>query len=380
MNKKLIYYTCGIGALIIASGILFWPNPKISVVMSTYNRQNFLPRAIDSVLNQTFSDFEFIITNDGSSDDTANILKKYAKQDSRIKILTNEQNKGLIYSLNRGLDAARGKYIARMDDDDISLGQRFEKQYQFMEKNPDITLTSSFVANPDDNRTWPFQKQTDSDTMKVELYTNIVPLSHPSIFVRRSFLEKHKIRYNEKYRAAEDRKFYLDLYDAGAKMGKVPEVLVYYRFHNTNPEQWYYDRWKNANLFLQDEILPRFDILDTYNSKNNCEIFHKMAEKNKTSNLLPQQLFERSVELRCPQNPVQHPQWSDAFIFNGNRVCRLNISKECGDIQSKTQDSFTIKWDHWGIETFVQKDGVWTLKKNEVSAPKKSKKANKKSK
>ena len=373
MNKKLISCICVMALTVSAVAIYHYSKPKISVVMSTYNRANLLPAAIDSILGQTFKDFEFIIINDGSSDDTADVLKKYADQDSRIRILTNPQNKGLVYSLNRGLDAAHGEFIARMDDDDVSLSTRFEKQYDFMKVNPNITATSSFVGQPQSGKVWPFQKKTDSDEMKTDLFLGTVPISHPSLFVRRDFLNTNHIRYNDKYESAEDNKFYLDLYDAGAIIGKVPEVLVLYRVHQTNPPEWNMARYNNTNLFLQDEILPRFDIHTQVTTRPPCEQFHQMVEANKIKKQLPQDLLEYSVEQKCPHNPVVHPFWRDAFIFKDNRVCRLNFRSECGTIQSQSTDTFSLKWDRWGLETFVRINGTWELKKTESANPVKNK-------
>ena len=109
--------------------------PKVSVVMSVYNSEKYLEEAIDSILNQTFQDFEFIIINDGSTDNSLQILKSYS--DTRL-IVINQHNIGLTKSLNKGINIAKGQYIARMDSDDISLPQRFEKQIEFLDKNQDV--------------------------------------------------------------------------------------------------------------------------------------------------------------------------------------------------------------------------------------------------
>ncbi|HAS7841575.1 TPA: glycosyltransferase family 2 protein, partial [Vibrio cholerae] len=119
-------------------------SPKISVVMSVYNGEKYLGEAIDSILKQTFSDFEFIIINDGSTDKTLEIIKSYMKKDDRI-VLVSRENKGLIVSLNEGLDLAKGQYIARMDADDISIKSRFEKQIEFLDSNPDIGVCGTWV-------------------------------------------------------------------------------------------------------------------------------------------------------------------------------------------------------------------------------------------
>ena len=111
-------------------------SPMISVIMSTYNRENYLPAAMESILNQTYTDFEFIIIDDASTDNTAKLLQEYQEKDSRIVVISNPQNLGYNKNLTTGFKLAKGKYLARMDDDDISLPTRFEKQVDFLEKTP----------------------------------------------------------------------------------------------------------------------------------------------------------------------------------------------------------------------------------------------------
>ena len=115
---------------------------KISVIMSVYNGEEYLAEAIDSVLGQSFSDFELIVINDCSTDGTSEILCKYASLDARVKVHTNEVNLRLPSSLNKAISLAEGKYIARMDADDICLPDRLEKQFEFMESHPDVALSS----------------------------------------------------------------------------------------------------------------------------------------------------------------------------------------------------------------------------------------------
>ena len=112
--------------------------PKVSVLMPAYNSEKYIAEAIESILNQTFSDFEFIIINDGSTDKTAEIVNGYARADKRIKFINNKKNQGLIAVLNQGLDLCRGEYIARMDSDDIAINDRLEKlDYLFIRSNHD---------------------------------------------------------------------------------------------------------------------------------------------------------------------------------------------------------------------------------------------------
>ena len=364
--KKFIFILL-ISVLCIGSFFIFKQKnpPLISVVMSTYNRAPLLSRAIDSILNQTFTDFEFIIIDDGSSDKTPEILAEYAKKDKRIRVITNNPNKGLIYSLNKGLQEAKGKYIARMDDDDISLPNRFMKQYDFMEKNPDIAVAGSWIGNPDNNQKWGFHDQTDPEKIKMFLYLNSVPISHPAAFIRRSFLTQHNITYSNEYKAAEDRKFWLDIMDADGKITNIPEVLLLFRLHGTNPYEYYVNQISNAHKFFHNEILPRFASKEEFENLDNCSIMRKMVEKNENLNLVSQSVLKPHVMKICPPENAEkakHIQWEGHFVFENDRVCRHN-PRDCATIIEKTSDKMTIKWDNWGTETFEKKDNIWIIKK-----------------
>ena len=122
--------------------------PKVSVVMSAYNAAAYLDEAVSSILDQTFRDFEFIIINNGSTDDTGPILDKYQKLDSRIRVYYHEQQ-GLARALNYGCRLARGQYIALMDADDISYAQRLEKQLEYIEGHPQIGILGTWICKID---------------------------------------------------------------------------------------------------------------------------------------------------------------------------------------------------------------------------------------
>jgi glycosyltransferase involved in cell wall biosynthesis len=123
--------------------------PKVSVVMSVYNGEKYLCEAIDSILNQTFENFEFLIVNDGSTDRTLEILQSY--RDPRIKVINNERNIGLTASLNKGLKIAKGEYVARMDADDVSFPHRLEQQKAFLDRNPRVAMVGSWAEVIDES-------------------------------------------------------------------------------------------------------------------------------------------------------------------------------------------------------------------------------------
>lgn len=126
-------------------------NELISVILPVYNGEKYLKEAIESILNQTYTNFEFIIIDDGSKDSSLEIIKEYEKEDERI-VAVSRENKGLIATLNEGIEKAKGKYIARMDQDDISLPNRFEEQLKIMENDKEIVVCGSWINVFGENR------------------------------------------------------------------------------------------------------------------------------------------------------------------------------------------------------------------------------------
>ena len=176
-------------------------NPIISVVLSVYNAQKYLAEAIESILNQTYSNFEFIIINDGSTDKSLEIIKNY--NDKRI-VLISRENRGLIESLNEGISQAKGKYIARMDADDISLPKRFEEQVAFMERNLDIGICGTAVigfGEAIEESIW--KLSSSNNTIKTELLFSSC-FAHPTVMIRRELIVKHNLFYNKAFIHSED--------------------------------------------------------------------------------------------------------------------------------------------------------------------------------
>lgn len=204
-------------------------NTMITVIMPVYNAELYLKDAIDSILNQTFSDFEFLILNDGSTDKSKEIILSYS--DTRIKYLENEKNLKLIKTLNKGLGIAKGKYIIRMDADDISLPNRFQEQFDFMELHHDVVLCGSFAEKFGIDKG--IFSVPISDKEIRENFLVYSPFIHPSVIIRHSTLTDNKIIYNAKYIHAEDYKFWLELLKVG-KVYNIGKVLLKYR---TSQEQ-----------------------------------------------------------------------------------------------------------------------------------------------
>ncbi len=204
-------------------------NVKASILLPVYNASSFLAEAIESILNQSFKDFELIILNDGSKDSSKDIILLF--NDIRIKYIENETNLGLIKTLNKGIDACAGEYIIRMDADDISEPKRIEKQICFMEKHPHIGVCGTWADVIDINGkiTGRIVNQTSPLFLAVSLLFT-VPLIHPSVCFRSSVLKNHL--YHE-VPVAEDFDLWCRL-DEVTQLSNIPEYLFRYRWHDTN--------------------------------------------------------------------------------------------------------------------------------------------------
>lgn len=211
---------------------------QLSVVMTNYNtRPDYLKSAVESVLNQTFSDFEFIVVDDGSTDSSPNIIEEYAKSDSRIIFLKNESNMGITKSLNRGFSAACGEYIARMDADDISLPTRFEKQIEFLNQHTDVIVCGTWAdligegAEKRKKKTWTVELPEREEFRCSLLFGNQASIIHPTAMFRKSMLDRFNIKYDENYPVSQDYKMWVEC-SKYAQCANVPEILFQYRLNN----------------------------------------------------------------------------------------------------------------------------------------------------
>lgn len=204
--------------------------PRVSVLMPAYNSEKYIGEAIESILNQTFTDFEFIIINDGSTDNTPKIIKEYAKKDKRIKFIDNKTNKGIVAVLNQGLDLCKGKYIARMDSDDISLPTRFAKQVDYMDKHPECGVVGTAIQ-VFGAKSWVWQ--TASSVKLLDLLVHGSQVAHPTAMIRTSVLRDNKIYYDSQYPHAEDYAFWMSIVQV-SEIHNLQTILLHYRWHSSN--------------------------------------------------------------------------------------------------------------------------------------------------
>ena len=275
-------------------------NPKISVLMATYNAEKYLKEAMDSILNQTFKDFEFIIIDDDSNDKTVEIIKSYS--DPRIKLIINPSNLGLPTSLNKGIEFSSGEFLVRMDPDDISLPERFTTQIEFMNKHNDIVICGSNAKSIGSKNNVIMSSPNNSDEIKVSLLFKTT-LIHPTIFIRKSFLVKNELKYSPQFLQTQD----YDLYTRASTFGKlanINKVLLLYRKHDKQASsEKIQNQFEYAKTIIKRQLVAlgmnpankeieialsvkRYLFLDDKNFPEKLEgLMQKIINANKTKNI-----------------------------------------------------------------------------------------------
>lgn len=231
--------------------------PEISIVMATFDNGTYLKKCIESVLKQEYTDWEFIIINDASIDNTESIIKRYLDERVNIVYIKNTRNLGLIDNLNRGLDIAKGKYIARIDGDDYwSDNSKLQKQVDFLNKNPQYGIVGclGYAVDEEDNKLYEvIYPSNDKDLRNVFLKHNC--FLHSGVVMKKSIVNKvHS--YNPKYPFAQDYDLFLKI-GTISKLHILPKFMIGYRINPRGHSQTKY----------QKQILETLEIIHAY--KNN---------------------------------------------------------------------------------------------------------------
>ncbi len=231
--------------------------PLVSVLMPTYNAGAFLNEAVESILNQTYKNLELIIINDGSIDNTEDRIKSF--KDSRIKYFKNENNLKLIKTLNKGLRLCTGKYIARMDADDIAVPTRIERQVAFMELNQDVVAAGTyakFFGSLSKTGIWMYPLQNDDIKLRLLWGSSII---HPTAIFKNDVVKNNNIQFKEEYLHAEDMKFWIDLSQFG-NLANMPETLLNYRIHGSQITEMYSNEMKKTIASILKNQFNYFNI------------------------------------------------------------------------------------------------------------------------
>jgi len=222
--------------------------PEVSIILPVYNGGPHLPKAINSILSQSFGDFELIIVNDGSTDHSEEVIKSF--NDPRIVYIANERNSGLIFSLNRAIDKASGKYIARMDADDICHPDRIAVQKKWLDEHPGTSLVASIIEFIDENDQPAGQWPKDRATISAKSIRKMMPhdncIAHPSVMARTEILKT--FRYKPYQKNIEDYDLWLRLLADGKIIEKIDRPLLEYRVHAKSVTS---EHLKTTNFFLK---------------------------------------------------------------------------------------------------------------------------------
>lgn len=271
----------------------FYHTPLISVIIPTYNRADLVPRAIESILGQTFKNFELIIVDDASDDETAAILKTYADADKRVKILKNEKNCGVSCARNKGLVNARGMYITMLDSDDYAMEDMLERQVRYFRTNPELAVVTGdyyYFASFDKvppiiPRSEKFHhfKMTPSQVRLNHLFTST--LSHSGACFKKSFLDKHALFYDETMRSAEDYEFFKKILIHKGLVAWADEVWTINRRHFSHDKDYYETMHRNSSQVKKQFYEPYWELSASESSYRyivpweRCALIRKIREK-----------------------------------------------------------------------------------------------------
>lgn len=317
--------------------------PDISLIMSVYNGETYLAEAIESVINQTFKNWELIIINDCSTDSTEKILSDFSVRDERIKVYPNEINLKLPTSLNKAISLCTGKYIARMDADDICLPDRLEKQYKFMQEHSDVALSSCRFMTVKNGvyASGGAGGRCDFESLKAMLLvTN--PILHPGVIAKAEVLKS--FNYDTTLTCTEDLELWTRLATNNQKIEIFPECLLIYRLHDKQITSTTLERQHTEVLKIEqkyysslfegmDEDMQKFYISGIY-FKENADIdkfleyakwLKKAAKKHIDKDAINYALFEMLAEYkRCsvPRSDILRAVLTFSPFFVAKEIVR----------------------------------------------------------
>jgi glycosyltransferase involved in cell wall biosynthesis len=227
-------------------------NPLVSVLLPVFNGEKYIKNTIESILNQSYINFELIIINDCSTDKTAFIIDSFS--DERIRVVNHLKNMKLIYTLNEGLRLCRGKYIARIDADDIAHIDRLKAQVEFLEENPSYVLVGTIVGliKNDVKTDEIIAYYTNNEDLKFAMCF-YCPFIHPSVMIRNEVIQSNNLQFDENYLHAEDYEFWTRLSKYG-KIANIQDKLTYYRIH----EDQISSKFKEHQIDMMNKIQEKY--------------------------------------------------------------------------------------------------------------------------
>jgi GDP-L-fucose synthase len=232
-------------------------NPNVSIIMPAYNVEKYISSAIESILNQSYKNYEYLIIDDCSNDKTFEIIQEYANKDKRIKFIRNEKNLGIAGSLNKGIALSRGKFLARMDADDWSYEDRFEKQVNFLEQNPQIGVLGGAIEVMDESLSNILFKRDyfQEDSNLKDLIFRQSPFAHPCLIFRREVVADNI--YNEKFSPTEDYDLYFRIGN-DYKFANLKDIILKYRLSSTQASNLKAKRQQLLTLYIRLKALVEY--------------------------------------------------------------------------------------------------------------------------
>lgn len=306
--------------------------PILSVLMPVFNSEQFVAEAIESILNQTFKDFEFLILDDASTDKSLEIIKDFEKRDSRIKIYQNDKNLGVVASRNKLINLSKGKYIAWLDSDDVAIETRLKKQVNFLEAHPEIGMTGAYPIIIDENgkkiRKWWFE--TDPQKLKIELFFHS-PFLSSSVMIRKSCLPQNF--YDSKFAVAEDFDLYSKISE-NSDVANISEILVKYRINSKGLSKSNFEKMERLSVKVIEEHAERLGVkLDENTIKNmrkaktSLQItWEEVAEIEKSLTLLKKLLLAKNDFKKNAVDEVIQKYWFETCrksTYNGLRILKI---------------------------------------------------------
>ncbi|PEA19358.1 glycosyl transferase family A [Bacillus cereus] len=267
---------------------------RVTVLMPVYNGENYLREAIESILNQTYEDFELLIINDGSTDKSLEIINSF--HDSRIRLISNEVNLKLIRTLNKGLDLATGEYIARMDSDDIAHPQRLELQVKKMDEDKEIVICGTSLRFIGKRFSTPFLVEGEENIKNYLVVKNC--LMHPSVMIRSAVFKKENIYYDEEFIHAEDYELFQRV-SGNYKVINLKQPLLFYRLSPTGISRVHEVEQKSMEISISMKALQEIGI--NFN-RNKYDKIH----------LSKKEILQARAELENAYNSSNVPRGYDA--------------------------------------------------------------------
>lgn len=329
--------------------------PRVSVVMSVYNGEKYLEEAVESILNQTFRDFEFIVVDDGSSDSTPRLLALYERRDPRVLIYRFDDNRGLSTALNFGIERARGKYIARMDADDISLPNRLQEQVAFMDACPEIGVCGSCVTLIGLKNAEEWKYPTSHEAIYARsLFENT--LVHSSVIMSASLFKKYELAYDENVRYAQDYELWSRALSL-VRFANVGQALLQYRVHTQGTGSKHRDGQLRVHEMIYRRLLQPFRVeptkddllthqmLAVYQSGDAGFLLNarcwleSLSQANRKERILPPGILDSQISL----------YWSHACLASGASPFFVLKQVVASSLHFQNRTGFRKLWQALGV-------------------------------